>query len=303
MEKTQNKRRSRKVSSKLCVKCNQVYPLADFYSHKEWVSQGYRDAWCKKCVEEFCKDKETLEQYCIQNNRRWDDSFWDSAVKKAQYVLASSAEYVSPKTSAKKREEILNKTACKQFFSMMGMPNFYGYVENVGADGVYVENFEKHINGETVDETRPEQKTVYDKTWRGYYTEEQIEILNAEYARYEEDFVLDNVNIRDYARKVIKASLDADIAADKARRGEISSKEAKERQDNYDNLSKSANFAACKRKPGDARGSGSQSEITFKIESMGLLENRGYTGPKDAIDLAIEELDHRMVAAGLRGEI
>lgn len=302
MEKTPTKKRVRKVSSKLCVKCNQVYPLADFYSHKEWVSQGYHDAWCKSCVESYCIDKETLEQYCIQNNRRWDDSFWGSAQKKAQYVVASSPDYLNPKASAKKREEILSKTACKQFFSMMGMPNFYGYVDYVGEDGVYVDNFEKRINGEIV-EDEPQAKMIYDKVWRGYYTEEQIEILNAEYARYEDDFVLDNVNIRDYARKVIKASLDADIAADKARRGEISSKEAKERQDNYDNLSKSANFAACKRKPGEARGAGSLSEITFKIESMGLLENRGYTGPKDAIDLAIEELDHRMVAAGLRGEI
>lgn len=302
METTQTKKRTRVTPSKLCVRCNKVLPLGAFYTHRDWQSQACRDAWCKDCVEKFCVDQETLKQYCMQNNRRWSDSFWESSLKKAQYVLSTHPDYLNPKTSAKKRDEIMNKTTCRQFFSMMAMPNFYGYVEYVGDDGVYVEDFERRVKGELVDEN-PAEKAVYDKTWRGHYTPEQLEILNEEYASYEEDFVLDSASMRDYTRKVIKASLDADIASDKARRGEIPSRVEKEKHDMYDNLSKSANFAACRRKPGEAKGMGSLGEIIFNIEVKGLLNNRGYTGPKDLIDFAIDELDHRMVAAGLRGEV
>ena len=74
------------VPSKLCVKCNRVLPLGDFYQNKDWVAQRYHDAWCKECAAQNCKDKESLERYCYENNRKWKDNFWDSAAKKAQYI-------------------------------------------------------------------------------------------------------------------------------------------------------------------------------------------------------------------------
>lgn len=136
----------------------------------------------------------------------------------------------------------------------MNLANVYCYTENIKNNGA--ETFVAPVQEE---EKGP--ALTYNKKWRGNFTDEQIEALEDIYSQYEEDFVLDNVNIRDYARKVAKASLNADIAEDRMRRGEISASDYKEAQKIFDDLSKSSNFAACRRKPGDSSGLGSLGEI------------------------------------------
>lgn len=61
----------------------------------------------------------------------------------------------------------------------------------------------------------------------------------------------------DYAKKGCKASLHCDIVYDKMRRNEATLAEYRDANKVYDDLMKSANFAACKRKPGDQQGFGS----------------------------------------------
>ena len=107
------------------------------------------------------------------------------------------------------------------------------------------------------EETQAQEEQVYSKVWNGYYTQREIDYLDEYYAQLEEGFVLDNQNIRDYARKAAKASLDADIKYNRMRQGKASVAEWEKAQAIFDNLSKSANFAACKRKPGDMAGLGS----------------------------------------------
>lgn len=53
------KRKDRRVTSKLCVRCGNVLPLNNFYGNKGWATQSFHDAWCKDCVTSFCNDKET----------------------------------------------------------------------------------------------------------------------------------------------------------------------------------------------------------------------------------------------------
>lgn len=284
------------VSSKLCVRCNRVLPLGNFYPNKAWTYQRYRDVWCKECASQYCKNQETLKQYCYENNRQWKDSFWDSALKKAQYVVATDADYINPKTAPKKRDDILNRSAVRQFFSMMNIAPFYGYVENVGEDGVFVPD-------EKPKEEEPEEKRSYNRKWGGFFTKEEIDALEDIYSQYEEDFVLDNVNIRDYARKVAKASLNADIAEDKMRRGQISASEYKEAQRIFDDLSKSSNFAACKRKPGEASGMGSLGEIIMRLEVAGELKENGFTFPEDDVDKIILDFRKTLHSVGIEGQL
>lgn len=145
------------------------------------------------------------------------------------------------------------------------MANVYGYVENVNSDGFFADELDK----ERPAQESPREELVYNHTWRGSFTASQIQALEEIYEQYEEDFVLDNVSMRDYARKVAKASLNADIAEDRMRRGEISASDYKEAQRIFDDLSKSSNFAACKRKPGEASGMGSLGDIILKLEVNG----------------------------------
>ena len=300
MDKKSNMgKRKQSVASKLCLRCNRVLPLSEFYPHKEWRSQSYRDVWCRECASKYCFDRESLKEYCFENNRKWEDSFYDSAMKKAQYTQTNNAEFLDPKTSRKKKEEIEGRAAVRQFFSFMNLPGFYGYVENVKDNPPLIPVSKSASSNQ--DDSSESQKVVYSRKWRGHYTQEQIDTLEDIYSRYEEDFVLDNENIRDYAKKIVKASLNADIAEDRMRRGEISVSEYKEAQKIFDDLSKSSNFAACKRKPGESTGLGSLGEIIARVEATGKINTKGYHWPKDSIDAVTSEYRHSLVAAGLEG--
>lgn len=110
--------------------------------------------------------------------------------------------------------------------------------------------------------------------------------------------MLDNQNIEDYARKAAKASLDADIKYNRMRQGQAGVAEWEKAQAIFDNLSKSANFAACKRKPGDMAGLGSLGAIVAKIEQSGELDTPKVTFPKDHIDRIIDDFRHITAAIG-----
>ena len=142
------------------------------------------------------------------------------------------------------------------------------------------------------------EKPVYDASWRGWFTPHQLAALNATYEEYEKDFDLSNVSMRDYARKVAKASLNADIAEDKMRRGEISASEYKEVQKIFDDLSKSSNFAACARKAGTSTGLTSLGEIIYALEINGDLSINPFTFPPDDIDKVYNDYAHLAAAVG-----
>lgn len=283
------------TNSKLCVRCNRILPLLDFYSNKSWTAQKYHDAWCKECASKYCKDQETLKQYCYENNRMWKDTTWESAVKKAQYVLSTNADYINPNVSAKRKKEIENTTIVRQFFGSMNWGGNYAYIENIGTDG-------EPIPEPAMMSDDPNKRT-YNRKWGGCFTQEEIEVLEETYAQYEEDFVLDNVSMRDYARKVAKASLNADIAEDKMRRGQISASEYKEAQRIFDDLSKSSNFAACRRKPGEASGFGSLGEIILRLEASGKLQTNECTFPEDDIDRIENDFRHTLYSVGIEGQL
>lgn len=283
------------VASKLCVRCGKVLPLTKFYMNRSWSAQSYHDAWCKDCATQYCIDIETLKQYCYENNRMWKDVFWDSALKKAQYVLATDPEYINPRVSDEKKKRIENQIAARQFFGMMNLTRFYFYVDNMSEDS-------EGILDEKRMATDPNKRT-YNRKWGGFFTQEEIEAQEDIYSQYEEDFVLDNVNIRDYARKVAKASLNADIAEDKMRRGQLSASEYKEAQRIFDDLSKSSNFAACKRKPGEASGMGSLGEIIMRLEISGALKTNGFTFPEDDVDRIENDFRHTLRAVGIEGQL
>ena len=273
---------------KLCVKCNRSLPLGDFYPNRKWAAQTYHDAWCRDCAQRYCKDQESLKDYCFENNRKWEDSYWDSAYKKAQYHLSNNHLYIDPRTPAEKKKAIADEATCRQFFTLMNMKPFYTFVENVDTGDVF--------DTQKVEER--ESKMIYSKIWRGYFTQDQIDILDATYEEYEKDFDLSNVSMRDYAHKVAKASLNADIAEDRMRRGEIPPSEYKEAQKNFDDLSKSASFAACARKPGTSTGLTSLGNIIYGLEINHQLDINPFTFPPDDIDLVMADMRHVARAVG-----
>ncbi len=273
---------------KLCVKCNRSLPLGEFYSNRQWKEQSYHDAWCKDCVQQYCKDMTSLKEYCFENNRKWDDDYWEAAYKKAQYYLSTNKVYTSPTAPADRKKAIIDEATCRQFYTMMNIKAFYGYVDNIKSNDIF----------DTQKIEMRDEKMTYSTIWRGYFTKEQVDILDATYEEYEKDFDLSNVSMRDYARKVAKASLNADIAEDKMRRGEISASEYKEVQKIFDDLSKSSNFAACARKPGSSTGLTSLGNIIYGLEINHQLDINPFSFPEDDIDKVMADYRHVAMAVG-----
>ena len=294
--------KSKKIGSKLCLKCNQVQTLDRFYTHKEWSTQSFRDAWCKDCAAKACVSKEGTREYCWYNNRRWSDTYWDMAMKKGKYALTTDADYLTARTDEKRRE-LEERMAGRFFFSIMNLDGVYGFSSNIDPDGAFKEFNPDSTAGTVVrsenDCYLDDGELIYSRVWNGMYTQREIDYLDDYYAKLEDGFVLDNQNIQDYARKAAKASLDADIKYSRMRHGEASVAEWEKAQAIFDNLSKSANFAACKRKPGDIAGLGSLGVIVSKIEMMGELDTPKVKFPADYIDKIIGDFRHTVASVGL----
>ena len=284
--------RSKKQDAKLCIKCNRILPLEKFSANRLWASQQYRDAWCTECTREFCVDEETVKEYCFHNNRKFKEKAWEAAKKKAAYDLNNNKVWLNPMTDpeVKKKEESLAQA--RAFLVIKNNAYAYEYEENI------------HVKDVTRDEivhefTDEKDKPYYDQVWQGWFTPSQVEWMNSKYEQYSEDFVLDNINLQDYARKVIKASLNADLAEDRMRRNQGSPDEYMKAQKVFDDLSKSSNFAACRRKPGESAGMGSLGEIILRLETQGYLDQNPYTFPDDDVDKIIEAYQYTLKAVGM----
>ena len=86
------RKRTNKIAKKVCVKCGKVLPLNDFYHNRDWADQAYRDAWCKKCANDFCTTRESLKEYCWYNNRVWSDEYYDQALNLHRILFRDQAE-------------------------------------------------------------------------------------------------------------------------------------------------------------------------------------------------------------------
>lgn len=253
------KKKNEEVASKICLRCKETKKLSDFYQNRDWNAQAGHDAWCKECVTSYSVNRDTLKEYCWYNNRKWSDEYFEKSQKKARYTLSSDPTYVH--ASDAKKSKMMDQMTVRHFFQFMNLASQYIYSENMTDAGDYVDYDPESNAGALVrnQEDEPEEMT-YSHVWNGKFTQRELDYLDNYYAELEEGFVLDNKSIKDYARKVAKASLSVDIASSDYRKGKIQSKELKEALDMFDNLSKSANFAACKRRAGDQGGLGSFGE-------------------------------------------
>ena len=282
----------KKVASKLCIKCNRILPLEKFSANKLWASQQYRDAWCTECVSNYVKDEETVKEYCFHNNRKFKEKAWEAARKKAAYDLNNNKEYLHPMTTPERKKELEALAQAKAFLVVKNNAYAYEYEENLR---VADETREAVVHEYTDEKDKP----YYDKVWQGWFTKDQVAWMEEKYAQYGDDFVLDNVNMQDYTRKVIKASLNADLAEDRMRRGQGTPDEYMKAQKIFDDLSKSSNFAACRRKPGESTGMGSLGEIILKLETQGYLDENPYTFPDDDIDKVIQAYKYTLESIGM----
>lgn len=93
------------VPSKMCLVCGLVKPLGDFYPNKQWLAQYGRDVWCKECVQDKCKDVDSLREYFWYNNRAYSEQIWEKATEKGLYHLAKNPSFINPKTTKSHKDK------------------------------------------------------------------------------------------------------------------------------------------------------------------------------------------------------
>lgn len=292
----------KKGAVKLCVKCQTSQPLDSFYKNNGWTAQAYHDAWCRSCVRKYSTAKETLREYCFYNNRAWSEMLWDRSKEAARYKLATDMRY--NRANDKNKSMMEDPIACTLYISQMNMLQVYKYSENMSVEsGLYPafdsSKSDEAINEDNKDEMRIDTEVVYDPAWNGLFAKRELEYLNNYYHQLETDFALDDVSMRDYARKVAKASLTYDDVYNKHKKGEATSKELGEAKSNFDELSKSANFAACRRRVDDKTMVLPLGQIVEYLEANNKIYARKETWDKDSVDQMIIEMYHIATSLGL----
>lgn len=278
--------------TKLCIHCGRNRQLKEFYTNKDWEEQLGRDIWCKSCVGKL-STKQEVQEYFWDNHREWNEKIWLQAQKKAESMLTSDKTYQN--SSDARRKVLLERMTAQQVPTYMSM--HYKYVDNT-KNGKAVTFAEAKASGE-FDPSPEEDDKQWSEFFNGYYTKRDIDYLNGYYQKLEEDFNFDNESLRDYARKVCKASLQADKAQDDYAAGRCPFSDVKDALAQFDMLSKSANFAACKRKAGDTSGLTSWSETTLKLETTGHTMQRKIEWEEDDVDRVITSFMHLAKSLGL----
>ena len=241
---------------------------------------------CRECARKIVNCKEDARKYCWDNNRVWSDKLWEAAHNKAMYFLANNKEYLSKNTSQKRKDEIELALTSTQFFAVMNSIGMYAYVDNR-----YGDYDPDSVAGTTKElgSTRDDDEGVWSDEWNGTYKKRELRYLDDYFHRLQEEFVIDNINREDYARRVAKASLEADNKYQKMRQGTGTAKEWSEAQGVFDMLSKSASFAESQRKEVANTSMNALSTIIMDIELNHHNEMPKVTFEKDTIDLILKD--------------
>lgn len=276
-------------SKKRCAVCGATKASTDFTVNKQWVQEGGYDSCCKQCLSKV-KTKTQFKKFLWQNRRQWSNQLWSTAQKNAAKLLDGNEVY--QRSDVNRRKVLIENLAAQQAISIMNEFKYYKYTTaNDGKQFIQEEEAEHQY--------QTPQTKKYNKEWNGYFDTTEIEFLNNYYHKLQNDFTFDNESTRDYARKVCKASLQMDKAYDLYASGKCDSATFRDATNIFDTLSKSANFAACKRKPGETQSGSSWSQTTMKLETTGQILQTKIEWPKDDIDICIDDLRHTVKALGL----
>lgn len=287
--KTSKTRDAAPPVTKICSRCKQTRLLREFYSNRDWTEQLGKDVWCKECVSK-CATKDELREYFWENNRDWNEKLWAGSRKKAE--LAANKNKTYQKAFPETQKSILDRLTCQ--YVVKAMQINYKFVDHT--NDIHVQTYQDAKEAGQVLDEKPEEQDpnvkVYSEEFSGYFKPDELRYLEEYYKQLENDFELSDVNLRDTAKKLAKASLQADRVQDRYMAGQATLQDVKDAMTLFDLLSKSGNFSASKRKPGDKGGMGSWSEIAFYLETNGHPMTRKIEWPKDDVDRTIDEFRH-----------
>lgn len=288
------------AQTRLCLHCNQIKPLANYYSNRGWVENGTKDKWCKQCIAKI-RTKEEMKRFFWENNRAWNEQLWENAIKRAELQAAKSTVY--QKSNADRKQVLLESIACPIMPTLMQKTQYYKYEDHLS--NAFVNDYDQAKEaGMIVEEDKKKNRIdknikTYNEFFNGEFKPSELEYLEKYYQGLEQDFDLSDTSLRDNARKAAKASLLVDKVQNDYMAGRCTLQDVKDAIAQYDLLMKTGNFAACKRKPGDKTGLGSWAEICYQLETTGHTMQRKIKWEKDDVDRTIDEFKYIVESLGL----
>lgn len=295
-KKPATKKVGRNVPRKMCIACNKVKATTDFYPNRAWAAQQNCDIYCKDCAKAMVHSKNTFRQYLWENNRLFSERLWEDGEARAKKVYSNNKEYLASSTSASRKKEIEEETTATACLAIMNLVQYYRYNDNTDETGNLDPFDPDSLNGTLIKTTEGDKvedtRKIYDPMWNGTYTKRELAYLDGYYEQLENSFSLDDISMQDYARKIAKASLEADETFEDYRAGKATQKQWLDAQNAFDSMSKSATFAASQRKNVDAGSQWSISEIVAKIELEHSAEMPVVTYPPDDIDRILGDFRH-----------
>lgn len=273
-----------------CLKCGQTKPITDFYQNSGWTDNDCVDKWCIACFKALRSQSEVRE-YFWENNREWSDQLWESAVLTAQKKLETSAPYRNG-TPERRAQLVISATLSVLPTNMN--KSMYSYLKKKPAEQNLT--YQEAVTAGILPPDRSEDDNPlakkYSEFFNGNFNEKELQYMQNYYDKLDSKLNFDDENIRDYARKCARLSMIADRAMDDYVAGRCSFADVKDATAQFDTLSKSANFAACKRKEEEKASITSWSEMTAKLESSGHPCTRKIEWPEDSVDRTINEYRH-----------
>lgn len=270
-----------------CPHCNKESD--NFRPHKAWEANDGHDLWCRYCYTHIATKEEAMA-YCWENMREWSEGSWNAYREAAEKQAMTTKIYI--KATSEQREKILSKMTCQLY--LKDNNKYEDHTMN-GRTFSFEHAQEMNLVGSSDDITT----TVFSKKFDGHFTTQQLQKLEEYYERLEREYDLDTVNMEDYAKKVCVASLVADEKMDDWRAGRCDYSTVKDTTERFMALSKDANFAACKRKPGESTAGGSFSEIALRLEESGHPCIKKIPFEKDMYDMVLEHYGHIVRSLGL----
>jgi hypothetical protein len=287
-------KKSNKTETKKCKKCGESKPLNSFYSNKDHVNGLFKDDWCKDCVKNFVKNKETLKEYCLHNKKVFSEELFDKSVEEAEMSILGTDTY---RNAGQKMGEVILWSATRDhYFSKMNMKNYYIYANDAyNLTDLQLEDLKIKPNEETATPTSNKSKTKvqYSDVWKGRYTVAQIERLDGYFNRLAENFDITDIHMEDMYREVAKIAMERDEAFNeyKSNRDPNSFKLYKELCDMYIKMSDAAKLSVSKRTKNDSVGFSDLGSLIKRIEESGALM-RKVEFEKDDVDIVVEDFAH-----------
>jgi hypothetical protein len=286
---------------KYCRKCGEKTYLDDFYINREWKAEHFRDAWCKKCVNNYVCDEETLKEYCEFNKRVFREELCVWVDEKLKIDFENDKKYVRC-VDFNKKDRIFWDAFKKLFFQHMNRIQHYKFSGTLTEDEIIELKEDRKDNPDANRGLELDYgKKTYSAEWHGFYSVGELNYLNKYFNGLQRDFKLENSAYIDYAKKVCKASLAMDKAFSDMCDGKMGAdKRYKDFKDIFDQLSQSAKFAEKTRTENDSVGFGSLGEVIKRMETTGFLQ-RKIEFEKDEIDRVID--DYRWIVTAVGEEI